>query len=158
LFRQSGGSTFRVAGRHSIQVAFRISSKRTLWSNVVSCEVKGADWNSDKWLKERELLESPEARHLLRFKTPWAREHDYARFSQFAVKHASEETAAAIHYAVGKSFLHLAAHTPKLNQSREWQKRGLKQLGSVLKSTTLGPHRRRVIEVLLARKGLLRIS
>lgn len=149
LFRESGGSTFRVAGRHSIQVAFRISSKRTLWSNVVTCEVKSADWTSNKWRQARELLESPEARHLLRFKTPLIREHDYTKFSQFAAKHASAETAATIHYALGKTFLHFAARDVTSKQSREWQKRGLKQLGTALETRALGAHRRRVIEEML---------
>jgi hypothetical protein len=154
IFRQSGGSTFRAVGRHLIQVVFRISPRRTLWSNIVECEVKSADSSSETWLAGRELLGSLEGRELLRFKTTLAPAAHDNSFTRFADKHAAPETAAAIHYALGKSFLHRAAHSDESKETRQWLKKGLKYLEKALASTALGPHRRRVIEGLLDGRDL----
>lgn len=158
IFRQSVGSTFRSPGRHLIQVAFRLSAEQTVWSNIVECEVKSADYRSTTWVAGRELLGSREGHTLLRFKrAPSASEFDDA-ILDFANKQASSETAAAIRYALGKSLLLRAAHGNKSKESSKWRKQGLKHLGMALNCSTLGPHRKRVIEAMIERKGRLPIS
>jgi hypothetical protein len=154
IFRQRGGSTFPQAGKHQVQVVFRMAPGRVLLSNSVECEVLPAEPASEGWRAGREILGSQEGRRLLRFKSMPPTPYGYERLIQYAQTHASDVTAAAIEYALGKSILNTVSHTPgRVKSTRGLSKRAKQHLTAAAASGRLGLHRSQVVDTLLAGKA-----
>lgn len=141
IFRQSGGYTFTAPGRYELQVALRLESGRFLWSNKTECEVLPADPSSEAWIRASTLLQSVEARNLLRYKRRVPAHHSYARIKEFADKEASGITAGAIHYALGKAFTRTLARNPNGGRAKEFVRRSEAHFRRALALGNLSKHR-----------------
>jgi len=103
LGRQSGGYTFAVPGEHQVQAALTMTSGEFIWSNVVKCTVKAAQPSSAQWLAAKAALDNDEARRLLQYKRSAPSLQTYESLQRYAGDATvSPQTAAAIHFAIGR--------------------------------------------------------
>lgn len=151
IFRQRGGSPFGAVGRYQIQVAFRISTDRVLFSNTVESRVLQAEPASEAWRAGHEILASNESRKLLRFKSMSPTPYGYERLMYYAQTYASRPTAAAIEFALGKAILNTAKYTVGSTQTRkQLDDHARSHLNAAAASGALGPHHAEIAEALLA--------
>jgi hypothetical protein len=148
ITRQSHGYTFTLPGRYQIQAYFRTAPGRYIKSNIVECEVKPPISNSVEWTHAMESLDTFEAQRLFQYKRRLPSHSAYAKILQFADRHASEATAAAINYALGKAAtsswkISTASHAIKLRDL------GIVHLRKAVDSGKLHKHRKQVVSNLL---------
>ena len=142
ICRQTGGYTFATPGRYQVQAALRLPSRQFVISNAVECEVLPADPESTIWTRSSALLQTFEARRLLRYKRRPASHSGYAQMAQFADdKTTPAATGAAIHYALGKAFVRSAESELNRAQAEQMRDRGAGHLRRALDHRQFGRHR-----------------
>lgn len=153
ISRQRGGNTFQACGTYQVQAAYHVADGTVVLSNIAECEVLRADPTAEHWRMGRQILESKEGRRLLRFKSLAPTAETYDRLTQFARKWASEESAAAIDYALGMSLLSsadLPTESPKAKE--QIRRRALKHLQSASRFRGFSAHRRQILHDRLSGK------
>jgi hypothetical protein len=152
IFRQSGGYTFTTPGRYRVQAGLRLQSGRFLMSNTSECEVMPAEPRSTVWSSASNLLQTDDARRLLRYKRQPLSFHDCARMALLADEVPSRVTAATIHYALGKALVRSAEAIPHDSYADDMRRRGDSHLRQALRLGELGHHRAAVAASLLNRE------
>ena len=140
LGRQSGGYTFAVPGEYQVQVAFAMTSGDFIMSNIVKCTVKPAQPSSAEWLAARAALDNDEARHLLRYKRRAPSLQTYDSLQKYADDGASPQTAAAIHFAIGRALADTAVSIGG-QEDQQLLQEGRRHLHLALEGDKLSPKR-----------------
>lgn len=149
VFRHKGRYTFSQPGHYLLEARLRLQSGECLASNVVTCESLPAAHTSDDWRDIARVLQETDARKLLRYKRALPSLTACARLTDLAANHARPETAAMIHYALGKAFLNTSHVVRDKAYSGLMRRRAETHLRQGLKTSCLGQHRTSKAEMLL---------
>ena len=143
IFGQSGGFTFRMAGRHTITAYLQLPSGRVIRSQAVEVDLKTADTTREYELLE-EALTSRRVGRLLYYRKArqlgaWVDELD-----AFARAREKTHVGARLLYALGRA--ELDAGVARGSRGAKPYERGRERLARAAQAEGLGTHQRRIAE------------
>jgi len=159
ICRHSGGYAFHVPGQHDIQASLRLRSGKTLWSNVVQCDVMRIEPASRDWAAGSTALQTRDAVRILRYKRGAISADSYRMLARFAAsKYAAPATSAALHYSLGVAFLRRTDLPLPLREKSQVLRNGAKHLKLALSWQGLSRHRRRMADLLLSKLDVRKVG
>jgi hypothetical protein len=151
IFGESGGYTFRRAGRHLIWVTSAVPPRGVLRSNTIEVNVRPVR-PADRLCQEaRQSLSPPEEARLLYYRVGAPGSRAVQRLTSFCEHHPDLPSAAAARYAVGRTLLKAAARQTRAESVHDWARQGVEQLARALDLRHLSRHRRTIAQRLVER-------
>lgn len=149
IFGESGGYTFRRAGRHRIWAVFNHELDEAATSNVIEVEVLPQNERSTFWRDGQSVLAEPTAARTLYYRRlTRQRMRAVKRLAEFSDVHRRDAATAMTRYAIGRA-LGEAALERRRDTGSVLAEQARHQLKLATRRPVLGDHRRNIAEELL---------